>query len=129
MLLKLCYEHTKKVQDMKLNLGCGFQVPDEWINVDYAFGARFVKIPFFRRLNRKLKLFDLDWNQRIYLHDLTRKFPWRDGTVDVVYSSHTLEHFTGEQGRLFLTECHRVPKRNGIIRIVVPDLKVWVLKI
>lgn len=113
----------KRSKDIKLNLGCGTQVPEGWINVDYSLGSRFAKIPFFRSINRKLKLFDLDWNQRIYLHDLTRKFPWEDGSVDVVYSSHTLEHFTREQGRLFLTECYRVLKRNGIIRIVVPDLQ------
>jgi len=31
---------------MKLNLGCGNQVVEGWVNVDYALGARFAKIPF-----------------------------------------------------------------------------------
>lgn len=107
---------------MKLNLGCGSHVPDGWINVDYALGARFAKIPIFRALNRALRVFELDWNEKIYLHDLTKKFPWADSSVDVVYSSHTLEHFTREDGKTFLAECHRVLRNNGIIRIVVPDL-------
>jgi|ERR1035437_613426 ubiquinone/menaquinone biosynthesis C-methylase UbiE len=107
---------------MKLNLGCASQVPDGWVNVDYALGARFMKIPFFRAFNRKLKLFNLDWNEKIYLHDLTKKFPWDDSSVDIVYSSHTLEHFSKEDGRRFLAECHRVLRKNCIIRIVVPDL-------
>ncbi len=108
---------------MKLNLGCGSQVLNGWVNVDYALGARFTKIPFFRTLNRKIKLFNLDWNDKIYLHNLTKKFPWPDSSVDVVYSSHTLEHMSKEDGRKFLEECHRVLISNGIIRIVVPDLQ------
>ena len=108
---------------MKLNLGCGSQVPDGWVNVDYAPGARFTKIPFFRALNRKLRLFDLDWNEKIYIHDLTKAFPWANSTIDIVYSSHALEHFSREDGRRFLSECHRVLHKNGIIRIVVPDLR------
>jgi ubiquinone/menaquinone biosynthesis C-methylase UbiE len=108
---------------MKLNLGCGSQVPDGWTNVDYALGARFIKIPFFRSFNKKAKLFNLDWNEKIYLHDLTTKFPWADSSIDIVYSSHTLEHFTKEDGRRFLAECHRVLRKDGIIRIVVPNLR------
>lgn len=108
---------------MKLNLGCGSQVPNEWTNVDYALGARLTKIPFFRVLNKKVKLFNLDWNEKIYLHDLTKKFPWADSSIDIVYSSHTLEHFSKEDGRRFLSECHRVLRKDGIIRIVVPNLR------
>jgi predicted SAM-dependent methyltransferase len=107
----------------KLNLGCGSQVPDGWINVDYALGARFAKIPFFRALNKKLRLFETDWNDKIYIHNLNKRFPWADSTMDVVYSSHTLEHFSREDGRRFLAECHRVLRKNGIVRIVVPDLR------
>ena len=110
-------------QIIKLNLGCGHQVPDGWINIDNALGARFAKIPFFRALNRKLRLFNLEWSEKIYLHDLTRKFPWADSTIDVAYSSHTLEHFSREEGRRFLSECHRVLRKDGIIRIVVPNLQ------
>jgi len=108
---------------MRLNLGCGSRVPHEWINVDYALGARFMKIPYFRIINKKLKLFDLDWSEKIFLHDLTKKFPWTDNSIDVVYTSHTLEHFTKKDGRIFLIECHRVLRKNGIIRIVVPNLR------
>jgi len=73
--------------------------------------------------NRKAKIFNLDWNKRIYLHDLTKKFPWADSSVSVVYSSPVLEHFTKEDGRRFIAECHRVLIENGILRIVVPNLR------
>ena len=107
---------------MKLNLGCGDCVPDGWINVDYSLGARFARIPLFNILNRKLKLFNLDWNDKIHIHDLNKEFPWKDDTVDVIYCSHLLEHFTQQRGRVFLIECNRVLRKDGIIRLVVPDL-------
>ncbi|ANV90850.1 class I SAM-dependent methyltransferase [Picosynechococcus sp. PCC 8807] len=111
---------------IKLNLGCGDQVPENWINVDYSLGARLMKFPFFKFINSKLHLFNLDWNDNIVLHDLTKTFPWKDQSVDVIYSSHTLEHLTKEEGQHFLMECYRVLKDNGLLRIVVPDLRKFV---
>jgi hypothetical protein len=107
---------------MKLNLGCGARVIEGWINVDYGVGARFAKLPWFRAVNSRLKLFHSDWDPRIFIHDLRRPFPWETETVGVVYSSHTLEHLSREEGLAFLGECQRVLRRGGIIRILVPDL-------
>jgi predicted SAM-dependent methyltransferase len=111
---------------MKLNLGCGRQVVDGWTNVDYSLGARLTKIPGFKALNRIFRFVNIDWDEQIYLHNLTKPFPWRDKSVDVIYSSHTLEHFTKGQGLLFLKECYRCLREGGIIRILVPDLKWYV---
>lgn len=111
---------------MKLNLGCGSQVPSGWVNVDYALGARLARLPLFRVLNRKLHLFRMEWDDRIFIHNLTKGFPWGECTAEIVYSSHTLEHMSREQGREFLRQCHRVLKPGGKIRIVVPDLSVFV---
>jgi predicted SAM-dependent methyltransferase len=107
---------------VRLNLGCGSTTPPNWVNVDYAFGARLVKLPFFKHVNQKLKLFNLDWDENIFLHDLRKAFPWDDNTIAAIYSSHTLEHLSKEEGRFFLSECYRVMRQDGIIRIVVPDL-------
>jgi len=107
---------------MKLNFGCGPQVTDGWIGVDYAIGARFAKLPLFRTVNRKLRIFDLDWDDRITIHDLTKRLPWKDDSADVVYTSHVLEHLARDDGRNFLAECHRVLRKGGIVRVVVPDL-------
>jgi SAM-dependent methyltransferase len=107
---------------MKLNLGCGANVVDGWINVDYALGAKLAKLPLFAAINRKLGIFSFDWDSRVFLHDLTTPFPWRDASVDCCYSSHTLEHLNREQGMLLLREAHRVLKPGGVFRIIVPDL-------
>ncbi|MEW6330040.1 MAG: methyltransferase domain-containing protein [Pseudomonadota bacterium] len=111
---------------IKLNLGCGSQIVEDWVNVDYALGARLMKIPFFAAVNRHMRLFNMDWDRRVVIHDLRKAFPWNDGSVGAIYSSHTLEHLSKEDGRNFLSECHRVLRPGGLIRIVVPDLKTIV---
>ena len=108
---------------IQVNLGCGSHTPDGWINVDYAFGAFLFKIPGFKLINKKLKIFNINWSNEIFLHDLRKPLPWKDNSIDIIYSSHTLEHLSKMEGRMLLKECYRVLKPNGIIRIVVPDLK------
>jgi predicted SAM-dependent methyltransferase len=113
---------------MKLNLGCGSQIADGWVNVDYALGARLMKIPPFALLNRHLRFFSMEWDDRIFIHDLRKRFPWSNGSADAIYSSHTLEHLTKGDGRNFLGECFRVLRPGGVLRIVVPDLEAYIAK-
>jgi ubiquinone/menaquinone biosynthesis C-methylase UbiE len=40
-----------------------------------------------------------------------------------VYSSHCFEHLTKSQVKELLSECYRVLKKNGILRIIVPNMK------
>jgi SAM-dependent methyltransferase len=108
--------------DIKLNLGCGSRVVSGWVHVDYAVGAKLAKLPLFRQVNRKLHLFSLEWDPRILIHDLRRPLPWPGDSVAVVYSSHTLEHLSRQDGLQLLKESARILRQGGIIRIVVPDL-------
>lgn len=105
---------------MKLNLGCGGVAPPDWINVDYAVGARLRKIPVIGTVMQRF--LRCDWNPSIVLHDLRTRFPWADGSVDYVYSSHSLEHLTRAAGEAFMRETFRVLRADGVVRIVVPDL-------
>jgi predicted SAM-dependent methyltransferase len=111
---------------VKLNLGCGAHVPKGWINVDCAFGARVAKLPLISYVSERKRLLNTRWSSTIFIHDLRKRFPWSDGSIDIIYTSHTLEHFSREGGKRFLAECHRVLQTNGLIRIVVPDLAVIV---
>ena len=108
--------------NQKLNLGCGPQVVDGWVNVDYALGAKLAKLPVVGPLSRSVGLFNVKWDPRIYLHDLTKPFPWGAGSVDACYSSHTVEHLSRDHGARFIAEAFRVLKSGGVLRIVVPDL-------
>lgn len=53
----------------------------------------------------------------------TGRLPARDNEVDLINSSHMLEHLTRAQGAAFLKECYRIMKDGGIIRIGVPDAR------
>jgi predicted SAM-dependent methyltransferase len=52
-----------------------------------------------------------------------RKIPVPDQTFDIVYSSHTLEHFSYAHVQTVLKEWVRILKVGGELRIVVPNLK------
>jgi predicted SAM-dependent methyltransferase len=60
-----------------------------------------------------------------FIHmDATKPFPWKDEAVDLVFTSHLIEHFTRDEGRGFLKECYRVMKPGGVIRISVPNTRL-----
>lgn len=84
-----------------LNLGCGQNYHKDWINIDFVSSSDYV-IP----------------------HNLLRGIPLKNQSVDIVYHSHVLEHFSKNDGLKFMEECWRVLKPGGIIRIAVPDLEV-----
>jgi predicted SAM-dependent methyltransferase len=52
-----------------------------------------------------------------------RRIPVPDETFDIVYSSHTLEHFSYNDTHKILKEWLRILKVGGELRIVVPNLK------
>jgi predicted SAM-dependent methyltransferase len=112
---------------MYLNLGCGFNTPKQWINVDYALGARIAKRPLLLYLSKKLNLVAGDWSRDILIHDLSTELPFESDSSQCVYLSHTLEHFDISSGRTLLRECFRVLSPGGSLRVVVPDLDYFLL--
>jgi len=83
-----------------LNLGCGGRFHPDWENLDFAPVSAAVRA-----------------------YDLQKGIPFPDGTFDVVYHSHVLEHFPKQFAPSFLRECHRVLKSGGVIRVAIPDLE------
>lgn len=113
---------------MKLNLGCGSCIVEGWVNVDWSIGARMARVPLLSVATKWLGLFRNEWSKEIFIHNLSCPFPWSSNSIDVCYSSHTLEHLDRDDGMHFLRECHRVLKPGGILRVVVPDLNAIVSK-
>lgn len=61
-----------------------------------------------------------------YGADLRRPLKIASDVVDGIFCEHTVEHLTyAEAGRL-LNECHRVMKKGGVIRVVVPDISLFI---
>jgi len=84
-----------------LNLGCGNRFHAAWENIDFTSSNPLVKE-----------------------HNLVNGIPYQDESVDVLYHSHLLEHFDRKGAKIFMSECFRVLAKNGIIRVVIPDLEV-----
>ena len=90
----------------KLNLGsfkdCFYY---NWMNIDILDLSEFCKQQSYRFLQ----------------HDLTKGIPYKDNTIDIIFTSHFLEHIDRNQSKQFLKECYRVMKPGGVIRISVPN--------
>ena len=49
--------------------------------------------------------------------------PYEDNTVDLIYASHVIEYFDTQEVKIVLKEWKRVLKKDGILRIAVPDFQ------
>lgn len=113
-----------------LNLGCGAKTCQDpsVVNIDRSMLLRIRANPILRlfaiallngdRLTRFRAL-----PNNILVHDLAKGIPFPNASVDVVYHSHVLEHLDRNVAPEFIRECHRVLKKGGILRIVVPDFE------
>jgi predicted SAM-dependent methyltransferase len=62
------------------------------------------------------------------VHDLGRPLPFADEAFSAIYASHVLEHLYRSQAQALLSDCRRVLRPGGIVRVVVPDLHSMVEK-
>lgn len=97
------WEELTLKPDPKLNIGGYYDAHprpkyENWISVD-------VEVPS-------------NWGIK---HDLTKEFPIDDCTISAILSEHFFEHITYEQSCKLLSECYRILRRSGTMRIAVPD--------
>ena len=83
-----------------LNIGCGVHFHTDWANIDVQ-----------------------PRSPAVMGYDVRRPLPYPDGTFDMVYHSHVLEHLPRAAASVFLADCRRALKPGGVIRIAVPDLE------
>jgi SAM-dependent methyltransferase len=55
--------------------------------------------------------------------DIRRPLPFPDDHFDAVFMSHCLEHVASPDQMRFLLEAHRVLKRRGWLRLIVPGIR------
>ncbi len=116
---------------LRINIGCGQTPTPGWRNFDNSLSLRLSKIPFLPDVLLRLGLVDdhqyglmlFCRNNDVEYGDATKRFPLGDGSADVIYSSHMLEHLDRDEVKRFLPEAFRLLRPGGIIRLAVPDLK------
>ena len=88
---------------IKLHLGCGKRYIPGFIHIDLA-----------------------DYPHIDYKSDVSDLSMFEDNSIDLIYTSHVLEHFKRYEIERVLTEWHRVLKPHGILRLAVPDFEAIV---
>ncbi len=91
---------SDNIKSTLLNLGCGSHYSKEWTNINFSSNS-----------------------SDVISYNLNDGIPAHDEIFDVVYHSHVLEHFEKSKAHFFISECFRVLKKNGIIRVAIPDLE------
>ncbi|NQT77516.1 MAG: methyltransferase domain-containing protein, partial [Bacteroidetes bacterium] len=85
--------------DKKLQIGCGNNAFDGWLNTDLTY--------------KKDEIAYLDAGKRFLLEDETFQF---------IYSEHIFEHLNFRQGLNMLRECYRILEPGGHLRLAIPDM-------
>jgi predicted SAM-dependent methyltransferase len=83
---------------MKIHIGCGKRFFPGWKHADIANYSH------------------IDFHNIIDL-------PCSDSSIDIIYSSHTLEYFDQHEVKNVLKEWHRVLKHGGVLRLAVPNFE------
>lgn len=93
----------RKSDNMLVNIGPGAQAKSGWVNVDAWKGP----------------LIDC-------LYDCRKSLPFPDASVRGIFCEHFFEHIDyTEEVPYFLSECHRVLKIGGVLRLILPDAEKY----
>jgi len=103
----------------KYHLGCGPILIPGYLNID-----RFSDL----EPNRLYANFRGRQDTHLLNFDLSLGIPGRPGRLDVIYHCHFLEHFSRAAGIELLRQAHLLLRPGGTMRVVVPDLQLWIEK-
>lgn len=115
---------------MNLQLGCFDNPVHGWINTDITPHIWIARIPGAALLIHALgKMTDERYQEHqqgvfrsVRYLDVSTGFPFHDGSVSAIYTSHMLEHLYPWVAERCLKECFRTLQPGGIMRVAVPDL-------
>ncbi len=102
-----------------------------WLNFDNSLSLRLSKYPKLITLLKSLNLLrqtQIDFIHfcqcsNIYWADVTKNIPLPDASVEIIYSSHMLEHLDKGEVDKFFIEVKRILIKGGILRLAIPDLE------
>jgi predicted SAM-dependent methyltransferase len=111
--------HPPADTELKINIGCGLSGASGWCNIDNSPTIPLSRLKLGRRLFRTPA-----WPKDVRRYDVKKGLPFADQSVSCIYSSHTFEHFSWAESLAVAHECFRVLRPGGVLRLVVPDLRL-----
>jgi predicted SAM-dependent methyltransferase len=84
-----------------LNIGCGSNVREDFLNIDHQ------------------------WRPGVVCWDVTRRVPAATASARGVFMEHCLEHLPVDRAYALLEEIVRVLRPDGVARIIVPDGRLY----
>jgi len=116
---------------LRINIGCGRSPSNGWLNYDNSLALKLSKYPSITFILKALNLLNeeqiknIEWNRnnKINFANASKKLPFKNDSIDVIYSSHMLEHLSRSEAINFIFEVRRSLSNGGILRISVPDLR------
>jgi Uncharacterized protein conserved in bacteria len=91
--------YSKNNNIKKLQIGCGTNILEGWLNTDIE-----------------------ERDKKVYYLDAGAEYPFEDNSFDYIYSEHIFEHLDITQAETMLKECYRALKPGGKFRLTTPDL-------
>lgn len=121
---------------IRVNIGCGKNPTNGWQNFDNTLSLKLAKFPLVTQFLKMIGFLNksqidyIEWNKKnkIFFADAARHLPFEDNEVDVIYTSHMVEHLSPKGAIKFLLEAKRTLRAGGVLRISVPDLKKHVFR-
>ena len=106
-----------------VQFGCGLCAPENWQNFDASPTLRLERLPILGKFAPGTPYGRFPAN--VYYGDVIRGLLVPDGSVDLLYCSHVLEHLSLTDLCRALQNCHRILRTGGIFRMVLPDLEFF----
>lgn len=100
--------------DRFINFGSGAFFHKRWINYDYPGQSTYYK---------NLQGVQGKDFHAIDLCEERLRIPEEDQSISLIYCSHTLEHLDKASSERFLSECFRILRKNGVLRLALPNTR------
>ncbi len=119
---------------LKIHLGAFDQILPGWLNTDITPHLTIARVPGLARLLYAAGRMPMPrWEQhragvfrQLRRLDATRRFPFPDDAADAIYISHMVSNLSRAGARACVSECHRVLRAGGVLRIATLDLDATV---
>lgn len=106
-----------------LNVGCGLDAPDQWLNIDASPSLRISKLLIVGKMFSRVLNFP-KWPSSVQCGDLIKGIRGiKPGSCELIFASHILEHLSFRDLHTALERIYVYLQPGGTARVIVPDLK------